>query len=265
MKSTRGIILLTAAVIFLFGCSTQKNTAVIVPGSGAEIVKEEQTQEMQKENEEENNPLWIETSDIIVPPLPENRIVSEWKRNDDDPAWYERQLWTKEQVLQYYGWDLIPDDLPKGVSPPDGYEENFTVLVGRENTPVQGKLGEDTMGVSFYHLYDESCADKTAPEALRGFTLLGSRLGLLDRLDYAQYPPAEPSMIGGYPVTIWQGSRQYGKDGPVYETYVVHFDFLGAQYQLTTQQLSLEQTLRLAGAILTGQAPAIRPSPEPAG
>ena len=174
-----------------------------------------------------------------------------------DPELYDAVSWSREEVLAYYGRDLNPAYIPAGLTaaPDNGTLE---ATVARD-----GPVAEDTLWLSFYHDYYEDGSPRLTEDvaAARGFKLTASKIGLLsDCLYLLPESEVKSSDIGGVPVTIGYRSMPCGPYDPkthepsgYYDMYVAEFSLDGIQCQLVTEQMGLEEVVKVAASVITGE------------
>ncbi len=174
-----------------------------------------------------------------------------------DPALYDSVVWDEEDILGYYGKDLVPAYIPDGLtaSPQNG---SASVIIGKD-----GSVALDTVWLNFYHDYYEDGSPKLTEEvsALKGFVLTASKIGLMNDCVYLlPEDEVKVSDIGGTPVTFGYRRAPYGPYDPethepsgYFDMYVAEFEFEDIQYQILAEQMELEEVVKVAASIISGE------------
>lgn len=175
---------------------------------------------------------------IALPGLHINEIsnrVSQDKRYYPEDQ-YDTVTWSREQFVAHWGKDIVPSSLPA----------DLTEFHPRHG----GKVVLTKGGEPVYDLYHFTWAEhfEEAYDPLRrSVTLSVSALGMAKD---AVYQIDEPilSDIGGVEVMFGHCSMSYGPYDPdthspagEYDLYVAEFSLDGIDYQLTTENLTLEE------------------------
>ena len=174
-----------------------------------------------------------------------------------DPDLYDDVVWYKEDILAYYGEDLTPAYIPDGLyaSP-----QNDTTIV---HVGKDGTVAEDTVWLGYYHDYYEDGSPKLTEEvaACKGLSIVISKIGIVNDCCYLM-PENEvkTSGIGGVAVTFGYRSMSYGPYGPethepsgYYEMYVAEFEQDGIEYQIVTEQMEIEELVKVVASIIYGE------------
>lgn len=181
-----------------------------------------------------------------------------------DPALYKQVVWGEEEILDYYGWNLIPDYIPEGLAGSSN-ELSGTVIFDKKN----GELVKDQLGRGFWSGYYEDGSPKSVDDIVipTGFTLTASRLGILK----CGILPADETKVtdfNGVPVTIVHCAMPHGPYDPdsyapnglyhtpagYYNIYQATFELDGIQYDITAQRLQLEEVIKIAASVIAGPA-----------
>ena len=93
-----------------------------------------------------------------------------------DPALYTEERWDKDQVREYFGWELAPAYIPEGLT---GGGREVAATVYRDK--ATGEIIEDTTGRGFWVDYYEDGSPKSNDDIVipKGFTVVASKLGIL--------------------------------------------------------------------------------------
>ncbi len=173
-----------------------------------------------------------------------------------DPSLYETVLWDSEDIAAYYGIQLAPAYLPSGLMPAPG-NGNARVIQKKDGTLVK-----DTVVLGFHHAYHEDGSPMLTEEvrASKGFYLRASKIGLLkDCLYILPENPVQTTQLGDTSVTFGYRSMSYGPYDPdthspsgYYDLYVAEFTWKDTEFQIVTEQLPLEEIIKLVASILYG-------------
>lgn len=187
------------------------------------------------------------SSDSILPGLHINEIsnrASQDKRYYPEDQ-YDTVTWSREQFVAHWGKDIVPSSLPA----------DLTEFHPRHG----GKVVLTKGGEPVYDLYHFTWAEhfEEAYDPLRrSVTLSVSALGMAKD---AVYQIDEPilSDIGGVEVMFGHCSMSYGPYDPdthspagEYDLYVAEFSLDGIDYQLTTENLTLEEAQQVLVSLL---------------
>ncbi len=174
-----------------------------------------------------------------------------------EPGTVRDLVWSAADVADYYGRDLTPAYIPGGLTAAAGN------AVQRAVVSIAGEVKEDTVRLGFYHAYDEDGTPELSGGAPKGFRLTASKLGRLGDCLYIRPEDGEPvrSDINGTPVTVGYRSMSFGPYDPethepagYYDLYVVEFVLDGVDYQILAQQLTAEETVKIAASVIYGSA-----------
>lgn len=177
-----------------------------------------------------------------------------------DPELYDTVSWNTDDITGYFGTDLTPAYIPAGLLPAPG-NGTAEVIMTKDQTLVA-----DTVSLSYYHAYYEDGSPMLTEDAaaVKGLTITASRMGLTDT-DCGLYilpeNDVQVSDIGGTAVTIGYRSMEYGPYDPethepsgCYDLYVAEFEHQGIQYRILTEQLELDELLKVTASIIQGDA-----------
>lgn len=204
-------------------------------------------------------PAFVSMGDIRVNEIAGDTVGIDMVKRWYDPEQYRYEDWDWEQVTAYYGRELTPAYLPAGLT---GAPSNGTVQAVRK---PDGTVVEDTVRLAFYHDYYEDGSpmltrDVAAP---LGFSLTASRLGLDQGCFYLDPQGTERSVstVLGTEVTFGHCNASYGPYDPqthapagFYDIYVAEFEQDGILFCLIAEQLDLEEVVRVAASLISGQA-----------
>ena len=193
-------------------------------------------------------------------------VVSEEKYVVEDPReqtiegrqeLYDEIQWGKEEIISYYGRDLMPAYIPDGLFSANG---NGT---GRVIVEKSGKIVEDTIWLSFYHSYYEDGSPMLTEDvaATKGFTIKASKIGIInDCLYILPENEVKTSDIGGIDVTFGYRSMEYGPYDPethvpsgYYDLYVAEFVQDGIEYYIVADQIEIEELVKVVASIIYGE------------
>lgn len=175
-----------------------------------------------------------------------------------DPAKYDRLDWGKEDILQYFGKELAPAYVPAGLTA--AASNGSAQAIAKKD----GTIVYDTTWLQYYHDYYADGSPKLTEDvaATKGFAILASKVGTLSDCCYV-LPEDEikTSKIGGAAVTIGHRRMDYGPYHPQtneeagqYDLYVISFRLDGIDYEITSHQMALEEILKAAASVITGNS-----------
>ncbi len=186
-----------------------------------------------------------------VPVSLEGIVVNELENTVDgaplwyDPALYDRQVWDRAAMVDYFDADLTPPWLPK-----DWVCQRGGSYVSEKG----GAIVHDTLWMG--------CSLPDAGYEEAGLDLTASKLGQLGDCIYL-LPENEvvSSDIAGTPVTFGYRAMPYGPYAPEtkepaghYDLYVAEFTLGDMQIQLVARRMALEDVVRVTAGIITGNA-----------
>ncbi|MBE6939290.1 MAG: hypothetical protein E7457_00435 [Ruminococcaceae bacterium] len=180
-----------------------------------------------------------------------------------DTSIYAEEIWGTEELLSYYGWDFIPGYIPEGLVADD---QDLSARILRERET--GLLVVDYTGRGYWSAFYEDGSPKSDDDLYipTGFTISASKLGLF-RCGLLPVDDTKTTDFGGIAVTLNHCSMPYGPFDPTqqapnglynlpagyYDIYTASFEFNGAEYEIMTQRLELEELIRITASILNAQ------------
>lgn len=182
-----------------------------------------------------------------------------------DPELYNFAVWDQESAIRYFGKDLTPAYIPDVLSPsPLGGS-----LGGQWITDKNGNTKVDTVCLSYYHDYNEDGYPKLTEGvfATKGIIINASKIGLLGDCCYVlSKDEILTSDIGDVSVTFSYRSMSYGPYDPethepsgYYDLYVAEFECDGIKYEIISEQLPLEELVKVTASIICGEEVDILP------
>ncbi len=160
-----------------------------------------------------------------------------------DPALYDRRVWGRAAMVDYFGADLTPPWLP---------ESWVCQLGGSYVSEKGGPIVHDTLWMG--------CGLPDAGYEEAGLDITVSKLGQLGDCIYL-LPENEvvTSDIAGTAVTFGWRAMDYGPYDPEtkepagqYDLYVAEFALGDVQLQLVARRMALEDVVRVTAALITG-------------
>lgn len=199
---------------------------------------------------------------IIHSPLVEEIIFNEvteeigGARLYFDPEIYDGIKWDKSDILEYYGKELTPAYIPRGLIPSEWNEQGATVFVKKG-----GEIVYDRVELSFYHDYYEDGSPKLTDDvaATKGFSLTVSRLGYPFECGICNdIGDKKTTNIGGTEVVFSHRSEPYGPYDPethepsgYYDLYIAEFITSdGIYYRVVTEQLESCEIVNIVTSML---------------
>lgn len=173
------------------------------------------------------------------------------------PELYDEIHWNSADIRSYFGRDLTPAYLPKGITPQSG--DNAATIYRQKS---DGAIVYDTVS----NIYGQTNVEYTdSGEAIlpKGFMITASRLGIMT--DYIYVLPGEDEIrtsdIAGTAVTIGYREMTYGPYDPethapsgTYSLYVFQFTLNGVEYDITTHNLPFDEGVKITASFITGSA-----------
>ena len=171
-----------------------------------------------------------------------------------DPSLYDMEGWEVEEIVAYYGWDLvpsyIPEDLSSGGNGPGGF-------LCREK--ATGKIVEDMASQGFWVDFGED----GNPKSGNGYTITASRLGIF-HCGLLPVDEERTTDFGGVPVTLRHCSMKHGPFDPTqkapdglsnmpagyYDIYVASFTLDGVEYEIEARRRELEEVIKITASII---------------
>lgn len=171
-----------------------------------------------------------------------------------DPAQYDTAYWDGDELAAYYGKDLSPAYIPQGLKAAPG-NGKAQIIMQKDGTIVF-----DIVNMAFYHDYYEDGSPKLTDDvpAVKGVSITASKTGLIDGCDYLMPENGvKTSLIGKTAVTFGYVSMEHGPyDGQTHEPsgsyglYTAEFEYGGIEYQIITEQLKMEEIVKVAASII---------------
>ena len=214
-------------------------------------------------------------TDQPIPPLEPQKVTINWRdvvvnesagmgadatRLYRDLALYSEEQWDKDQVREYFGWELAPAYIPEGLTG-GGHEVAATAYRDK----ATGEIIEDTTGRGFWVDFYEDGSPKSDDSVVipKGFTVVASRLGILS----CGLLPAEDVRVTQFDrteVTLTHASLPYGPFDPprkdpsglynmpagYYDVYMAAFELDGVHYEVEAQRLELEELIKIVASII---------------
>lgn len=185
--------------------------------------------------------ILIDMSQIHVNEL-ESYMPMDMARNYPEPEACVDAVWDEADILAYYGTNLVPSYIPKGLQPA---KENTThpVVLSKEN-----EVWEDT--VILYFNDTENPTDNVTDR--KEFVLTASKLGILHDVLHlgANW---EISNINNVQILIGHYPMSYGPyDSPdgYYDFYTAHFKYHDIEYELHFSDIELTEIVKVIASIL---------------
>lgn len=172
---------------------------------------------------------------------------------DWDPSIFDSVLLNSEEIIEYFGWDLIPKYIPEGLLP---NEKNSSTTIYSDKD--DGRIVHDRTVIQFYDGYTEygapKCNEYRAP---KGFELIAARYGSRDlccRVDISNI--AKTSSINGTDVYFARFSVPLGKvsnPSGYYNEYIAEFELDNVSYRVTASQLEASDIVKIVSSIICGE------------
>lgn len=178
-----------------------------------------------------------------------------------DPDLYAEETWGREEIVAYYGWDLLPGYIPEGLS--DG-GQNVSAGIWREK--ATGEIVEEQAGRGFWADFWEDGSPRSDDDIVipTGFIVRASKVGIL----HCALLPVEESRttdFGGVPVTLSHCSMPHGPYDPdqkapdglhnmpagYYDIYAASFILNGVEYEIEAQRLELEEVIKIVASVIS--------------
>ena len=157
-------------------------------------------------------------------------------------------VWNREDIIAYYGTDLVPAYIPDGFS---ASEDNNKAIayIGQD-----GSVVEDTVYLDFYN-------GEAAQNGIKqGFSITVSKIGIVQTCFVLPEDELKTSDIGG--TTVAFGHRSV-PDGPYdpnthepsgyYDMYVAEFEHDGIEYEIVAEQMAAEEVVIVVSSIIYGE------------
>lgn len=199
--------------------------------------------------------IYISMSDIFINQF-DSFVDMEYSRYKSETD--VETIWGKDDIISYYGTDLLPAYIPEGLSASEK-NAHATVYISQD-----GNVVEDTIFLNYYHDYYEDGSPKLTENiaAAKGFSVTISKLGIMDGCCYLLPENGiKTSDIDGTAVTFGYCSMPYGpyhsethEPSGYYDMYVAEFEKDGVEYQIVTQQMEVEELVKVVTSIIRGDA-----------
>lgn len=164
-----------------------------------------------------------------------------------DPKTDKEAVWNSEDIIAYYGTDLIPAYVPDGLA---ASAQNGTASVYIRQG---GTVTEDTIQLRFFQSEDVTVK--------QGFSITASKIGIMQACLYLlPEDEVKASDIEGTAVTFGYRSMPYGpynaethEPAGCYDMYVAEFKHNGIAYQIVAEGMEVEEVVKVIASIITGE------------
>lgn len=159
-----------------------------------------------------------------------------------DPELYDFVKWGAADISNYFGSELIPAYIPKGLN---ASENNTTATV---ITDKQGIIVNDVVRQSYF--------DYSVPidsNLYSGFTLSASKLGLIRDYKYDN-DGIQATEIEKTEVIFGYCSMPIGTSEAHYDLYTAEFMLGDIEYQLTAYQMQLDDFVKIVVSVIINDA-----------
>lgn len=188
--------------------------------------------------------IHISMSDIIMNQV-DGFVSSDYERYN--PETDDEVVWGKEDIIAYYGTDLIPAYVPDGLVA-SAQNGNATVYIRQDGT-----VTEDIIQLGFYQSEDVTIK--------QGFSVTASRIGIMQTCLYLlPEDEVKTSDIEGTAVTFGYCSMPYGpynsethESAGYYDMYTAEFEHNGIEYQIVAEGMEVEEVVKVVASIITGE------------
>lgn len=163
------------------------------------------------------------------------------------------ELWDKNDIEEYFGRNLQPAYLPKGLKP-SPHNDKKTVFL------LNGKPYLDAVSLDFYHAFSADGMPLWTEDAAaeKGFTLTAWKMGFArDYMWTSEEERLETSIIGDTEVTFGYRAMEYGPydekthaPAGTYDLYAVTFQLDGVHYEIVSHQLPFEEVLKVVTSFI---------------
>ena len=157
-------------------------------------------------------------------------------------------VWNREDIIAYYGTDLVPAYIPDGFS---ASEDNNKAIayIGQD-----GSVVEDTVYLDFYN-------GEAAQNGIKqGFSITASKIGIVQTCFVLPEDELKTSDIGGTTVAFGHRSVPNGSYDPnmhepsgYYDMYVAEFEHDGIEYEILAEQMEAEEVVKVVSSIIYGE------------
>lgn len=151
-------------------------------------------------------------------------------------------VWNRENIIAYYGTDLVPAYIPDGFSASE--DNNKTIAyIGQD-----GSVVEDTVYLDF------SNGEAAQNGIKQGFSITASKIGIVQTCFVLPEDELKTSDIGE--TTVAFGHR-YDPDthepSGYYDIYVAEFEHDGIEYEIVAEQMEAEEVVKVVSSIIYGK------------
>ena len=157
-------------------------------------------------------------------------------------------VWNREDIIAYYGTDLVPAYIPDGFS---ASEDNNKAIayIGQD-----GSVVEDTVYLDFYN-------GEAAQNGIKqGLSITASKIGIVQTCFVLPEDELKTSDIGGTTVAFGHRSVPNGPYAPnthepsgYYDMYVAEFEHDGIEYEIVAEQMEAEEVVKVVSSIIYGE------------
>ena len=157
-------------------------------------------------------------------------------------------VWNREDIIAYYGTDLVPAYIPDGFS---ASEDNNKAIayIGQD-----GSVVEDTVYLDFYN-------GEAAQNGIKqGLSITASKIGIVQTCFVLPEDELKTSDIGGTTVAFGHRSVPNGPYDPnthepsgYYDMYVTEFEHDGIEYEIVAEQMEAEEVVKVVSSIIYGE------------
>lgn len=191
-----------------------------------------------------NTEIRISMNDIVINQI-DGFTSADYARYN--PETDDEVVWNKEDIVAYYGSELIPTYIPNGLVASE-QNSNATVYIKKDGT-----VTEDTVQFGFYQSEDMTVK--------QGFSITVSKIGIIQTCLYVlPEDEVKTSNIEGMEVTFGYRSMPYGlynsethEPAGYYDMYVAEFKHNGIEYQIVAEQMEIEEVIKVVASIITGE------------
>ncbi|WP_294474474.1 hypothetical protein [uncultured Intestinimonas sp.] len=157
-------------------------------------------------------------------------------------------VWNREDIIAYYGTDLVPAYIPDGFSA-SGDNNKAIAYIGQD-----GSVVEDTVYLDFYK-------GEAAQNGIKqGFSITASKIGIVQTCYVLPEDKLKTSDIGGTTVAFGHRSVPNGPYDPdthepsgYYDMYVAEFEYNGIEYEIVAEQMEAEEVVKVVSSIIYGE------------
>ena len=157
-------------------------------------------------------------------------------------------IWNREDIIAYYGTDLVPAYIPDGFSASEDSNKT-SAYIGQD-----GSVVEDTVYLNFY---DSEAAQDGIKQ---GFSITVSKIGIVQTCFVLPEDELKISDIGGTAVAFGHRSVPNGPYDPdthepsgYYDLYVAEFEHDGIEYEIVAEQMEAEEVVKVVSSIIYGE------------